>query len=484
MELPLIPFILDKIGSMRRHYQASDDIYNNIRNNDGLERKQQQRRLQEPHDGSQVRQADPPTGLSPSSVAPTMHAAKRRRTSDISSTQAFSYERSKSFEERNEERSAFSRPKSRDIIEASTASNDRNDEEKIPSKDPEESSDSAMQRPVASMPMSSSETTTASSAQPHLSPMRYYHQRRYAETIRDKPDAPPLQYPYAGGAAHPVPPDPYGYSYPYYHPNQYPRPDPPSARGQPQFPYFQDYRIQQQQFPSNMMPPVAGYMQHPPYPSDYYAAHGPAHRSYSAKDPPEAIINATEEKKARRQGTANDSMHLLSTSVGEDDERKPPARSSSRLKESSLRGSEKKSASAHNEMQDIYAPLPFNEVRTLMQSSMKTPSPPSPSTRFAASVSSNLDPFANTLDARGAQLPQHSPVVSTSTKRGRGQNPERTPIRQSYSASSAASAASASRHDRLSESSSKRGNSWDRRFNELVSCLPVWFAFYLCILQI
>jgi len=84
---------------------------------------------------------------------------------------------------------------------------------------------------------------------------------------------------------------------------------------------------------------------------------------------------------------------------------------------------------------------------------MKTPSPPSPST---------LDPLSTSperADERGARLPQHSPVVSSSKKR-----------RQSHSTSATASVASVSKH----------GSSWDRRFSELVSlhytilnvCLP------------
>mmetsp|Transcript_26148 Transcript_26148/g.43157 ORF Transcript_26148/g.43157 Transcript_26148/m.43157 type:complete len:607 (-) Transcript_26148:64-1884(-) len=468
MESPLLPIILHKIGSMRRHYYDSDE--HDVAQNDGHER-QQQRRPQEPYDSSWVRQADPPAGASPISIAPTMHAAKKRRTSDASSIQSYPYQKSKSFEERNEDRSAFTiLPKSRDEKEASTASNQ--EEEKKPSQDPEEAGGPIIPRPVASSaPMSSSSIPTASAAsyaQPHLSPMRYYHQQRYAESIGAKSDPPAFQYQYRGGLAHPTQPDPYGYGYSagYYHPPQYPRPDPVSARGHPQFPYFQGYDYQQpHQHHNSMMPSsAAAYSRHNL--DEYYGAHASIPtRTYAKKDPPETI-KVTEATKGGRAGVVDLSPTLPSPPVKEDD-RKPSARSmSSSIQESSSRGD-----LVNAELNDLYAPLPFHDVQSLLTSPMKTPSPPSPSPQFAAAP--HLDPFSDTPEmvhaSRDTQLPQASPVVSSSKKRRRGRQLEHIATAgQSHGASSTASVARTSRRDSSTESASKRGHSWDRRYNELL----------------
>mmetsp|Transcript_1977 Transcript_1977/g.3123 ORF Transcript_1977/g.3123 Transcript_1977/m.3123 type:complete len:622 (-) Transcript_1977:126-1991(-) len=478
MESPLVPVILYKIGSMRRHYQPSDE--HDVAQND---ERLQQRRPQAPSDSSRVRQADPPAGASPASIAPTMHAAKKRRTSDASSAQSYPFQKSKSFEERNEERSAFvSLPKTIDEKDTATASNQEEEEKKRPSQDPEEAGGPIMPQPVASMPMSSTIPTAsaASSAQPHLSPMRYYHQQRYAESIRAKPDAPTFPYQYRGGAAHPTQPDPYGYGYPagYYHPPQYPRPDPrpdpPSARGHPQFPYFQGYSYQHpHQNPNNMMPSAAAAaaysQQHRPFVDEYYRAPGSTPpRTYAKKDPPESAKVTEEAKGGGGGGGEFDLSPTLPSPPVEEDERKPSARrSSSSIQESSSRDH------VNDELHDLYAPLPFNEVRSLLTSSMKTPSPPSPSIQFAKSAASHLDPFSTTPErthARGAQLPQPSPVVSTAKKRRRGRHPEHAAIGQSYSAGSTASVASTStsRRENITDSASRRGNSWDRRYNELL----------------
>lgn len=481
MESPLVPFILHKIGSMRRHYQASDE--HDGAQNRGHEQ-QQQRRPQEPDDGSRGRPADPPAVASPTSIAPTMHAAKKRRTSDTSSSgRSFSYQKSKSFEERNEERSAFtSLPKTKDDDKAKTAST-QEEEEKKPRlrSDPLETGAPIVSRPVASM---SSTITTASSshAQPHLSPMRYYHQQRYAENIGSKPDAPAFHYPYGGGAAYPTPQHyPYGYPAGYYNAPQYPRPDPPSARGHPQFPYFQGYNyqppppLQQQQhtqYPNQMMPSAAAY---PLPPRQFFDESWatPAGVSHSKKDPPESI-KVTQVTKAGGGGAVNLSLTVSSPPI-EEDERKPSATSSSSIQESSSRDHLKKPTSPpHAELHDLYAPMAFNDVGSLLTSPMKTPSPPSPSTQFAASEAAHLDwdAFTNSPERnpdRSVQLPHHSPVVSSSKKRTRGRHPEHhPPVRQSHSSTSAT--ASDTRH----------GNSWDRRFSELVSlhfmmlnvCLP------------
>ena len=478
MESPLKPVILHKLGSMRRHYQDSDE--HDVAQKDGHER-QQQRRPQEPYDSSRVRQADPPAGTSPTSIAPTMHAAKKRRTSEISSIQSYPYQKSKSFEERiDEDRSAFTiLPKTRGEKEASIASNQ--EEKKKSSQDPEEAGGPIIPRPVASSAQLPSTSTmpaasaASSSAQPHLSPMRYYHQQRYAESISAKSDPPAFQYQYRGGLpGHPTQPDPFGYGYSagYYYPPQYPRPDPVSARGYPQFPYFQGYEYQQphqQQhptnIPTNMMPSqAAAYSQQNL--DEYY---GGAHTStpaltYTKKDPPETI-KVTESTKGGSGGLVDLSPTLPSPPV--EDDRKPAARSmSSGIQESSSRGDQ-----VHADLHDLYAPLPFHDVQSLL---MKTPSPPSPSPQFAKAAASHFDPFADTPEkahARGtSQLPQHSPVVSSSKKRRRGRQPEHfAAAGQSHSASSTPSVARTSRRGTSTESASRRGHSWDRRYNELVS---------------
>ena len=123
------------------------------------------------------------------------------------------------------------------------------------------------------------------------------------------------------------------------------------------------------------------------------------------------------------------------------------------------------------ELRDLYEPLPYNEIQSLFTSSLNTSSPPSPSTQVAkAAAAPHLDPFTNTpqktLAARGTLLPQ----PSTAKKRRRGRHPEGTTIGQSNSASSTASAASASAPRGNITDSSKRGcNTWELRYNELVS---------------
>jgi len=435
---------------MRRHYQASDE--HDVEQKDGFERSQQ-RRPQEPIDSSRGRQADPPAGASPLSIAPTMHAAKKRRTSDASSLQSLPYQKSKSFEERNEDRSAFtSVPKMRDEKDASTASK-QEEERKRPIQEPEAAGGPII--PVASMPPQSAMPTGpgTASALPHLSPMRYYHQQRYAESVRANSDPFAFQYQYRGGAGNPTPPDPFGYEYPagYYHQPQYPRPDPPSARGHLQFPFFQGYDYQQPHQYPNTMPSMTAYSQQQ-HLDEYYRSHHTASptKIYTKKDPPESI-NVS--KESGGGGTADPSPTLPSPPV-EEDERKPAARSSSSIQES------RDHLNAY--LHDPFAPLPYNEIHSLFTSSLNTPSPPSPSTQVAkAAAAPHLDPFASTpkkaLTSGGTQLPQPSPVVSTAKKRRRGRHPERT-------TSPVASAASASRPS----SSSKRGNTWELRYNELL----------------
>ena len=456
---------------MRRHYQASDE--HEFEQKDGFERSQQ-RRPQEPSDSSRDRQADPPAGASPLSIAPTMHAAKRRRTSDTNSLQSFPYQKSKSFEERNEDRSAFtSVPKMRDEKDASTAASKQEGERKRPIQDPEAAGGPII--PVASMPPPSSDMPTGpgtASALPHLSPMRYYHQQRYAESVRAKSDPFAFQYQYRGGAGNPTPPDPFGYGYPagYYHQPQYPRPDPPSARGHLQFPFFQGYDYQQPHPYPNTMPSMAAYSQQQ-HLDEYYRAHHASSptKIYTKKDPPESIKVS---KESVGGGRSDPSPTQPSPPV-EEDERKPAARSSSSIQESRDH--------VNTDLHDPFAPLPYNDIQSLFTSSLNTPSPPSPSTQVAkAAAAPHLDPFANTpkktLAAGGTQLPQPSPVVSTAKKRRRGRHPERTTIGQSHSASPIASAASASRPS----SSSKRGNTWELRYNELVSLQCTMLSVY-CI---
>ena len=481
MESPLLPVILYNICSMRRHYQASDE-------HDGAQSEgHEKRRPQEPEDTSRVQKADPPAVASAASIAPTMRAAKKRRTSDItSSAQSFSYQKSKSFEERDEERSAFtSLPKAEDEEDTAAASSSAKEEEKKkPRQDPLEAGGPILPRPTVAPIVSSSLTTASSShAQPHLSPMRYYHQQRYAENSGgSKTDAPAFQYQYRGGAAYPTQHNPYGYPAGYYnppvqYPPQYPRPDPPSARGHPQFPYFQGYNYQQpqhqhHQHPSNMLPSAAAYsQQHRQFVHEYTTAPGSTPAvSRSKKDPPESI-KVTEDRGVDL---------LVQSPREEDDERKPAARRWSSNQESSSGDQAKKHISPHTELHDLYAPLPFSEVHSLLTSaSMKTPSPPSPSTQFAASAAlAHLDPFASSPERTHAmaQLPQHSPVTS-SKKRTRGRHPEHFPIGQSHSTTSTPS---------VSSSASKHGNSWDRRFNELVSLhftmLNVYLPSSLCAL--
>ncbi len=443
---------------MRRHYQASDE--HDVEQKDGFERSQQ-RRPQEPSDSSRDRQADPPAVASPLSIAPTMNAAKRRRTTDTNSVQSFPYQKSKSFEERNEDRSAFSSvPKMRDEKDASTAASNQEEERKKPIQDPEAAGGPII--PVASVPPPSNMPTgpAAPSALPHLSPMRYYHQQRYAESFRAKSDPFAFQYQYRGGAGNPTPPDPFGYGYPagYYHQPPYPRPDPPSARGHLQFPFFQGYDYQQPHQYPNTMPSVTAYpQQQQQHLDEYYRAHQTSSptKIYTKKDPPESI-NVS--KESGGGGAADPSPTRPSPPV-EEDERKPAARSSISIQESR----DHVTADLH----DPFAPLPYNEIQSFFSSSLNTPSPPSPSVQVAKT--SAMDPFASTPKRAFAegptQLPQPSPVVSTAKKRRRGRHPERTPIGQSHIASPIASAASASRPS----SSSKRGNTWELRYNELVS---------------
>ncbi|KAL7434911.1 hypothetical protein ACHAXM_004335, partial [Skeletonema potamos] len=376
-----------------------------------------------------------------------MHAAKKRRTSDTSSVRSFAYQKSKSFEERDEERSAFtSLPKTKDEEKTTTALTEEEVEQK-PRQDPEEAGAPIVSRPVAMMSSTFSSTAPASSshAQPHLSPMRYYHQQRYAEKSGSKPEAPAFHYQYREGAAFPTQHNLYGYPAGYYNPPQYPRPDPPSARGHPQFPYFQGYNFQP--------PPQQHHHQNTPYPDQMFPAYAlphsqpfdeywttPAGLSHSKKDPPE-FFRVAQELKAGGEGTVDRSLNVSSPPM-EEDERKPSARSSSGIQESSSREHLTKLTSpTHDELHDLYAPIPFSEVGSMLTLPMKTPSPPSPS---------NLDPLSTSperADKRGARLPQHSPVVSSSKKR-----------RQSHSTSATASVASVSKH----------GSSWDRRFSELL----------------
>ncbi len=122
------------------------------------------------------------------------------------------------------------------------------------------------------------------------------------------------------------------------------------------------------------------------------------------------------------------------------------------------------------ELHDLYEPLPYNEIQSLFSSSLNTSSPPSPSTQVAkAAAAPQLDPLTNTpqktLAAGGTLLPQ----PSTAKKRRRGRHPESTTIRQSHSASSTASAASAPRRGNITDSSKRGCNTWELRYNELVS---------------
>lgn len=478
MESPLLPVILS-IDSMERFNHQGDEHDDDAHQKEHSRQQQQQ---QQPDNISRDRQTDPPATLSPTSVAPTMRAAKKRRASHNSSTQLYPSQKSASFEVRDVERSAFKRlSKTSDQEEAiepprTTTSDQKEEEKKKHRQDPEEQGGPIMPRPVAPTASKTVATSSSDDAQPHLSPMRYYLPTNYADNYADSSgthlDPPTFQYQYRGSAAaasflsqqqqqH----NAYAYPAGYYNTPHYPRPDPPSARGHPQYGYFQEYNYPQshhQQHASNLYPSAAAYSLQQPrqFAHDYYAAPGPtpaaAHRK---KDPPSAVV-ITEETKGNSKGELLD----LSPSPPVEeyvDERKPPASASGgSFHESSTRDSiTEKPPSLHADLHDLYGPIPFSEVRTLLSSSMKTPSPPSPSVQATAS-SESFDPFSQQQRTPASNpFLQTSPVV-TSTKRRRGRHPEHdlpSARRQRQSIGSASSRGSASRH----------ATSWDRRFHEL-----------------
>lgn len=459
---PLLPIELCKIGSMRRFYQPGDE-------HDDAQQ-WQQRRPQHPDIDSRDRQGDPPAAASQTSIAPTMHAAKERRTPSFSTAPSYPYQKSTSFDGRDEERSAFTsltKTQRYDEEAAGTAKTDQ-EEKKRPSQDPEEEGGPIM--PLTADPIISTATTSSSyeQAQPHLSPMRYYQQQHYVESSGSKPDAPAYQYQYRGGISYPTTQH-HHYGYPgYYNPPQYPRPDPPSASGYPQFPYFPDYSYQQppqQQYPTSLFHSSATAYSQPKqrrqfldeYPRSTPAA---AHRK---NDPPSAVM-VTEEIKGNIRGNLLDlSPTLPSPPVGEEeDERKPPARGG--IQETSSRVSSKRLTSPHADLLDLYAPIPFSEVRSLLDLTVKTPSPPSPSIQRAASGEA-FDPYSYSPQAHDAAFPlQDTSQVGSLPVRRRGRHPE-LPLNKKtkYLTSSAAS----------TESSSRHANSWERRYHELVSfCSP------------
>ena len=471
MESPLLPVILS-IDSMERSNHQGDE-----HDDDAHQKEHSRQPQQQPANTSRDRQTDPPATLSPTSVAPTMRAAKKRRASHNNSSTQLLSQNSASFEVRDVERSAFKRlsktSDQEEAIEQPRTTSDHEEEKKKHRKDPEEQGGPIMPRPIAHTASKTVATSSSDDAQPHLSPMRYYLPTNYADRSGTL-DPPTFQYQYRGSTSasflsqqQQQQQQHNAYAYPaaagYYNTPHYPRPDPPSARGHPQYAYFQEYNYPQSH---HLYPSAAAYSLQQPrqFAHDYYAAPGPtpaaAHRK---KVPPSAVV-ITEETKGNVKGELLD----LSPSppVGEYvDERKPPASASgSSIHESSTRDSTKKPPpSLHEDLHDLYGPISYSEVQTMLSASMKTPSPPSPSVQATAS-SESFDPFSQQQRTPASNpFLQTSPVV-TSTKRRRGRHPEHdfsSARRQRQSIGSASSRGSASRH----------ATSWDRRFHELVSLI-------------